>query len=171
MIWSVSTSSRMRTDTGPVIVSMAFMIGWVVPLLVPVADVDEAAGDRGGGGHLGADEVRAAARALAALEVAVRGRRAALAGLQLVRVHGQAHRAARPAPVEARGGEALVQACGLGLRLALHRARDDHRVDVAADLLALDHPGGGAQIADARVGARADEHAVERDLLDRRAGL
>ena len=40
-----------------------------------------------------------------------------------------------------------------------------------ADLLALDHLGRGAQVADARVGARADEHAVELDLLDRRAGL
>src|SRR5215208_4112043 len=137
MIWSVSMWSGMRTDNGPVIVSIAFMI---VLVLVPVADVDEAARDRRGGGHLGADEVRAAARALAALEVAVRGRRAALAGLQLVRVHGQAHRAALAAPVEARGGEDLVQALGLGLRLDLHRARDDHGVHVAADLLALDHP-------------------------------
>ena len=37
------------------------------------------------------------------------------------------------------------------------------------DLAALDDLGGGAQVADARVRARADEDAVERDLLDRRA--
>src|SRR5690348_6604844 len=36
-----------------------------------LADVGEVAGDGGGGGHRGADEVRAAAGALAALEVPV----------------------------------------------------------------------------------------------------
>jgi hypothetical protein len=35
---------------------------------------------------------------------------------------------------------------------------------------ALDHLGGGAQVADARVRARADEDAVELDLRHRRAG-
>ena len=41
-----------------------------------------------------------------------------LADGELVRVHGQAHRAARLAPVEAGGGEHLVEALGLGLLLA-----------------------------------------------------
>src|SRR3954471_17288804 len=169
MIWSVSMSSRISTLTGPVIVSMAFMM-MLLPL-VPVADVDEAALDRGRGGHLGTDEVRAAAGALAALEVAVRRRRAALARVQLVGVYGPAHGAAGAAPVEARLGEDLVQALSLGLRLDLHRARDDHGVHVAVDLLARDHLGRRAQVADAGVGARADEDAVELDLLDRRARL
>ena len=65
----------------------------------------EVAGDRGGGGDGGGDEVRAAAAALAALEVAVRRRRAPFARRELVGVHGEAHRAARIAPVEAGGGE------------------------------------------------------------------
>ena len=51
----------------------------------PVADVDEVALDGGRGGHLRADEVGAPAAALAALEVAVRGRGAALAGLERCR--------------------------------------------------------------------------------------
>src|SRR3954463_4522738 len=88
MIWSVSTSSRLRTETGPVIVSMAFIGS------APVADVDEVALDGGAPGHLRADEVGAPAAALASLEVAVRGRGAALAGLEDVGVHAQAHRAA-----------------------------------------------------------------------------
>ena len=46
----------------------------------PGADVGEVAGDGGGGGHLRADEVGAAAAALAAFEVAVGGGRAAFAG-------------------------------------------------------------------------------------------
>src|SRR5436853_467462 len=50
-------------------------------------------GHRRRGGHRGAHQMRSAALALAALEVAVRGRGAALAGLELVGVHGEAHRA------------------------------------------------------------------------------
>src|SRR3954454_25078323 len=165
MIWSVSTSSRLRTETGPVIVSMAFIGS------APVADVDEVDLDGGRRGHLRADEVGAPATALASLEVAVGGRGAALAGLQDVGVHPQAHRAAGPAPVEAGGLEDLVEALPLGLGLHLHRAGDDHRVDVARDPAALDDLRGGAQVADARVRARADEDAIESDLLDRRAGL
>src|SRR5690242_4193136 len=124
MIWSVSTSSRLRTDTGPVIVSMAFIGS------PPLADVDEMALDGGRGGHLGADEVGAPAAPLATLEVAVGGRRTALAGLEDVGVHAQAHRAARAAPVEAGGAEDLVEALGLGLGLHLHRAGHHHRVEV-----------------------------------------
>src|SRR5690606_16447350 len=41
--------------------------------LLPLADVDEVAGDGGSGGHLRGDEVGAALEALAALEIAVRG--------------------------------------------------------------------------------------------------
>src|SRR5581483_10187252 len=96
MIWSVSTSTRSITASRPVwrINGSIFL-----PLVVPLADVDEVAGDRRRRGHGRADEVRAAALALAALEVAVRGGGAALPRLQHVRVHAQAHRAARLAPV------------------------------------------------------------------------
>src|SRR3954452_24355779 len=165
MIWSVSTSSRLRTETGPVIVSMAFIGS------APVADVDEVALDGGRRGHLRADEVGAPAAALAPLEVAVRGRGAALAGLEDVGVHAQAHRAAGAAPVEAGGAEDLVEPLGLGLGGHRLGARDDHRVDVAGHLAALDQLGGGAKVADAAVRAGADEDAVEPDLLHRRAGL
>src|SRR3954462_1857196 len=120
MIWSVSTSSRSSTLTGP---SMTVMGSMARVLLAPVADVDEVALDRRGGGHLRRDEVRAPAAALAALEVAVRRRRAALAWLENVGVHAQAHRAARAAPVEAGGREDLVEPFGLGLLLDLHGAR------------------------------------------------
>ena len=51
--------------------------------------------------------MRAAARALATLEVAVARGCAALAGGQNVGVHAQAHRAAGVAPVEARVAEAV----------------------------------------------------------------
>src|SRR4051812_43835201 len=122
MIWSVSTSARLRAVTPPLIV----FTGSISPLRLrstsplpasprlvcsfPIPDVHEVPFDGGRGGHLGADEVRAPAAALAALEVAVRGGGAALAGLQDVRVHAQAHRAAGGPPVEPGGAEHLVEA-------------------------------------------------------------
>ena len=39
------------------------------------------------------------------------------------------------------------------------------------DVLACDKLRGGAQIVEARIGARADEHAVDGNVHDRRAGL
>ena len=62
----------------------------------------KSARQRGRGRHRRADQVRPAARALSSLEVAVRGRRAALAGGEHVRVHAEAHRAACPPPLEVR---------------------------------------------------------------------
>ena len=81
----------------------------------PLPDVDEVALDRGRGRHLRADQVGAPALALAALEVAVRRRGAALARREDVGVHPQAHRAAGAAPVESGRPEDLVQPLGLGL--------------------------------------------------------
>jgi hypothetical protein len=93
-------------------------------------------------------------------------------GLQLVGVHGQAHRAARLAPFEAGGDEDLVEALGLGLRLHEARARHDHGVDARRHLLRPSAIfGGGAQVLDAAVGAGADEDAVDLDVGDLRAGL
>ena len=52
------------------------------------------------GRHRGRDQMRAATLALAAFKIAVRGRSTTLAGRELVGIHGQAHAAARLAPVE-----------------------------------------------------------------------
>jgi hypothetical protein len=119
--------------------------------LFPLPDIDEVPGNRGSRRHGGRNEMGAALEALAALEVAVRGRRATLLGLELVRVHGEAHRAARLAPVESGLDEDLVEA--LGFRLLLHdpRARDDHRVDVGVNRLALGDFRRRAQILDPAV--------------------
>src|SRR5687768_2037835 len=124
-----------------------------------LADIGDAPLERGRRRHRGTDEMRAAARALPAAEVPVRGRRAALARLQLVAVEGGAERAARLAPLEARREEDAVEA--LPLRLGAHGPRPrhdprrDHRLPVLRDLRR------GAQVLDARVGARADEDAVD----------
>src|SRR5690606_32825053 len=92
--------------------------------------VGEVARHRGGGGHRRADQMRTAPRALTALEVAVRGRRAALAPFEAVGVHGQAHRTARLPPLEAGGDEDLVQAFFFSLALDQPRARHhQHALD------------------------------------------
>ena len=53
---------------------------------------------------------------------------------------------------------------GLGLALDRGRARDDHRAHAVGDVVAGDHGGGGAQVLDARIRARADEYAIDRDV-------
>src|ERR1035438_664867 len=111
MMASVSTLARSRGQTRPSICWKGFM---AVPLL---ADVDEVAGDGRGDGHLGAHQMGASAGTLAALEVAVGGGGAALAGDEAVGVHGEAHGAARFPPLEAGGEEYLVQPLGFGLAL------------------------------------------------------
>src|SRR5512132_708690 len=103
MIWSVSTSERSMGSTVPV---------WVVKGRIPLPSVRyssldaqvgrgaEVAGDGGGRGDGGADQMGPATLALAALEVPVRCRGAPFAGGELIRVHPQAHRAPGIAPVE-----------------------------------------------------------------------
>ena len=123
MIWSVSTSERSSGTAVPWTI-------WTACMRAPSRVREgEVAGDGGGGGDGGGDEVGAPAPALAALEVAVAGGRRALAGGELVRVHGQAHRAARLPPVEAGGGEHLVEPLGLGLVLHGEAAGHDERAD------------------------------------------
>ena len=101
--------------------------------------------DRRGGGHLRADEVGAAAAALAALEVAVRGRGAALAGL---RMSGFMPRhIEQPAPRQSKPASRKISSrpsC-LGLRLHLPRARHDHRVDVGVRPCAPSRPSAAAR--------------------------
>src|SRR5437588_11553730 len=135
----------------------------------PRAHVREVARDGGGGGHRGADEVRAPTLALPALEVAVARRGAALARTQDVRVHPQTHRAAGLAPPEARGAEDGVKPLGLRRAFDGLRAGPDHRLNLAAGPVTSQHPRGGAQVFQARVGAGADEDALDGNVLDARA--
>ena len=44
-------------------------------------------------------------------------------------------------------------------------------LDAARNVLAFDQVRGGAQIVDARIGAGADEHAVDGNVDDRGAGF
>src|SRR3954466_2872859 len=107
-------------------------------------------GDRRRRRHRGADEMGAAALSLPPLEVAVRGRGTALAGIEPVGIHAEAHRAAGLAPLEAGVAEDAVEALFLGLRLYQAGARDHHRhTDVRSLAAALYHGGRGTQVLNA----------------------
>ncbi|MPL60950.1 hypothetical protein SDC9_06515 [bioreactor metagenome] len=122
------------------------------------------AGDRRRRRHRRRDEVGAAVAALTALEVAVRGRGAALARAQLVRVHREAHRAAGKPPLKARVDEDLCKAFLFRLQPDETRAGHDHGAHAVLDLLALHDLRRGAQVLDPAVGARADEDRVDLDI-------
>src|SRR5690348_13316399 len=110
----------------------------------------------------------AAAGALAALEIAVRGRGAAFAGAQGIAVERRAERAAGLAPFESGVAEDAVEPFGFGL--ALHRPRAGHDPGRHARLAALGDRRRLAQIIETRIGAGADEDAVDRDLGEKLAG-
>ncbi len=99
--------------------------------------------------------------ALAAFEIAVAGGGAALAGLEPVGVHRQAHAAAGLAPLEAGGPEHLVQPFLLGLSTHLLRTGDDERSDSGRDFAATHHLRRFAKIGNATVRTRADECHVD----------
>src|SRR5207249_11838531 len=122
---------------------------WAMNLLLHVgymefANVDEVSGNRGGCGHDRANEMRAAVLALATLEIAIAGAGAPLVGRQNVRVHADAHAAARVAPFETCRGENLVEALFFRLRLDAARTGDNQRLlDVFRHVLARNQMGCG----------------------------
>ena len=131
----------------------------------------QVAGDGGRGGDLRRHQVRPPALALPALEVAVGRRRAALPRRQLVGVHAQAHRAAgvrhsAPAAVKTLSRPS-ASACQP--RPAPSRGRPAS-VRRRATCRPSRTVGGGAQVLDPAVGARAEEDGVDRDVAQRRPG-
>ncbi len=128
------------------------------------------AGDGGGCGHLRRDEVSAATAALTALEVAVAGGGAALAGRENVRVHAETHGTARLAPLKACFKKDLVEAFLFSLRLDGLGAGNNHCADGGSHLAAGGDFGGGAEVFDAAVGAGADEDAIDTEAIERGPG-
>ena len=93
-------------------------------------------------------------------------------GLQDIGIHAQAHGAARLAPLEAGvlkdvGPDLPASACALTVCDPGTTMARTLRIHVVP----LGNARGGAQIFDARIRARADKHAIDRDLFNRRAGL
>src|SRR5205823_8270656 len=116
------------------------------------------------GGSCGgwADQMGAHVAALAALEIAIGGGDAALARLAAIAITAGAHGAARFAPDEAGGTKYLVEPSRLRLALHSRGAGHDQRDDALGHFSPARDGGGGGKIGQARIGARADEHAVDR---------
>src|SRR3954451_10860442 len=98
----------------------------------------------------------APAASLAALEVAVGGGGAALAGGEDVGIHAQTHRAAVAAPVEAGRTEHLIQTLMLSLTFNRARPGHAHRLHRHRRRAAPDHSVCPPQLVDAGFGARAE---------------
>ena len=114
--------------------------------------------------------MRASARSLTALEIAVRGRDAALSRGQLVFVHAQTHRAAGIAPLKSGLNQDGVEALSLGGRLDLARAGNHQGAHAGGHLAAPGYAGDLADVFDAAVGAGSDKDHVD-GLADDGAGL
>src|SRR5690242_6281451 len=99
----------------------------------------------------------AASRALTPLEVAVGRRRTALARLENVRVHAQAHGAAGIAPLETGIEEDPIETFLLRLRLDETRARHHHRLKCPRHFAPADDGCRRAQIFNAGIRARTNE--------------
>src|SRR5579871_6241548 len=139
---------------------------------VEFADVYEVAGDGGGCGHHRRDQVGARIAALTAFEVAVAGAGAAFVGRQNIFVHADAHAATCVAPFETGFGEDAIETFFFGFGLDAAGAGDDEGLlDIFCDVFAGDEFCCGAEIVEARIGARADEDAVDGNIDDGRAGL
>ena len=111
--------------------------------------------------------MRAAATALAAFEIAVRGRSTSLANGELIGVHRQAHTAPGLAPVEAGLAKDSVQAFFFGLLFHQPAAGHHHSADVVGYPASLGHGGCGAEVLDACIGTAADEYPIEPKRGDR----
>src|SRR5690606_13242816 len=119
-----------------------------------------------------AHQVSTPALPLPTLEIAVRGRCAALTRLEAVCVHGEAHRTTRLTPFKARIQEDLVEALFFGLLLDQTGTRHHHRLLYVSRHAAPAHDvGSRTQIFDTRVGTGADEHLVDRNVGDRSVGF
>src|SRR5215467_2339231 len=136
-----------------------------------LSHVGDAPGDGGRGGGRRAGEVRTHFRALAVFEVAIGGRDAALPRLAAIAIAAGAHGAAGLAPQEPGVAEDAIEPGHL--RRALHRGRPrhDHRDDARGDVAPAHNVGGGFEVRQAAVGARADEDAVDRQAGERHAWL
>jgi hypothetical protein len=107
---------------------------------------------------------------LSALEVSVRCTGTSLLGGQNVGIHAQAHTATGLSPFKTGVNEDLVKSLFLSLSLDKTRARDNHgTLDVVSNLSSLDDIGGGSQILNSSVGARSNEHLVDRNVLHGRS--
>src|SRR3546814_5059150 len=123
--------------------------------------IGDAAGNGARSGERGTHQMRPSAPPLPILEIAVRCRPTAFAGLQPVGVHADAHRASGLAPVEPRGAQYGVDALRLRLSLDQPRTGDDHRAAVRRDATAAPAVGADTQNREPAVGPTAEDKTAK----------
>src|SRR5258708_40202972 len=99
--------------------------------------------------------------ALPSLEISVRGAGTALPRRDPVRIHSQAHRAARFAPFEAGLEQDTIETFLLGLSLHEAGRWHDKRPYANRDRAIPGDRGGRADVLDTTVGAGADNHDID----------
>src|SRR6516164_6368595 len=134
-------------------------------------DVGYGSRDGGRGRGRWRREEGASALALASFKVTIAGGYAVLAGRKLVAIHRDAHGATGFAPLASGFAEDLRESFGFGLVLHFLAAGNDHHTNLRIHLAAFQHAGGGAEIADAGIGAAADEYDVHRMAEQRLASF
>ena len=114
-----------------------------------MANVDEMAFHRSGYCHCRRHEMGPAAGSLAAFEISIAGRGAALSWLKHVGIHRQAHTAPGFPPFESRFFEQAVEPFLFGLLFHETGTGHDHRMNSLRDMFALRQARGQAKILDA----------------------
>src|SRR5581483_10186593 len=108
-------------------------------------------------------KMSAGTRSLTADEIAVRGADGTAASRYDFAIGRDAHGAAGLTPMEAGRSKDAVQPFRLCCELDLDRTRDDPCLHRRSDVTSADDTGRVAQVRQARVRARADEHPINRD--------
>src|SRR5436309_10543394 len=145
------------------------MAAWL--LKSPVTDIGKVSGNGCPRRHHRADQMSATASPLTSFEVAVAGGGTALAGLEDVRIHAQAHRTSGFTPLETCFLKNSVQALEFGGMLDGLRPRHNHGANLWVHAIASCHACCSSQVFKARVGTGSDEHPINRNLFHARAGL
>ena len=116
--------------------------------------VDDVSRHGGSGSHRWAHQVGAASSSLPPFQITVAGGGAALAGVQAIGIHAQAHGASGLTPLKTRFGENPVQTLAFSRMFDLLRSRYHHALYVGAAISLV-----GAFLAVATVRQVRHEHA------------
>ena len=108
----------------------------------------------------------AATASLAAFEVAITGRCAALTRLQNIRIHPETHRATRLAPLKSSVEKYLIETFSFRCAFDALRTGHHHRPNGFVNAVAFNHAGSGAQIFDPGIGAGTDKDTVDGNVCD-----
>src|SRR5436305_2502043 len=136
------------------------------PVLLNIANIYEVAGNSGRRSHCRADQMCASTTSLAALEITIARRGAALALFQGIAIHSDTHATAGLAPFKASLTENVGNALFFRHTPHSHRTWHDHSSHFRRNMLALYILSCHAQNFQARIGTGANEDRIQGNLCD-----